>query len=98
PECKGMKDINGEGEELDFNKYLKVEKCPKCGSKMVLKNGKFGKFWACENYPECKTTMPLLLNEKCPECGRNLVEKKSRWGKTFKGCSGYPECKYIKKE
>ena len=98
PECKGMKDINGEGEELDFNKYLKVEKCPKCGSKMILKNGKFGKFWACENYPECKTTMPLLLNEKCPECGRNLVEKKSRWGKTFKGCSGYPECKYIKKE
>ena len=98
PECKGMKDINGEGEELDFNKYLKVEKCPKCGSKMILKNGKFGKFWACENYPGCKTTMPLLLNEKCPECGRNLVEKKSRWGKTFKGCSGYPECKYIKKE
>ena len=98
PECKGMKDINGEGEELDFNKYLKVEKCPKCGSKMVLKNGKFGKFWACENYPECKTTMPLLLSEKCPECGRNLVEKKSKWGKTFKGCSGYPECKYIKKE
>ena len=98
PECKGMKDINGEGEELDFNKYLKVEKCPKCESKMILKNGKFGKFWACENYPGCKTTMPLLLNEKCPECGRNLVEKKSRWGKTFKGCSGYPECKYIKKE
>ena len=98
PECKGMKDINGEGEELDFNKYLKVEKCPKCGSKMILKNGKFGKFWACENYPECKTTMPLLLNEKCPECGRNLVEKKSKWGKSFKGCSGYPECKYIKKE
>lgn len=98
PECKGMKDINGEGEELDFNKYLKAEKCPKCGSRMVIKNGKFGKFWACENYPECKTTMPLLLNEKCPECGRNLVEKKSKWGKTFKGCSGYPECKYIKKE
>ena len=98
PECKGMKDINGEGVELDFNKYLKVEKCPKCGSKMILKNGKFGKFWACENYPECKTTMPLLLNEKCPECGRNLVEKKSKWGKSFKGCSGYPECKYIKKE
>ena len=98
PECKGMKDINGEDEELDFNKYLKVEKCPKCGSRMVLKNGKFGKFWACENYPKCKTTMPLLLNEKCPECGRNLVEKRSKWGKSFKGCSGYPECKYIKKE
>ena len=98
PECKGMKDLNGGNNDIDFDKYLKVEKCPKCESKMVLKNGRFGKFWACENYPECKTTMPLLLNEKCPECGRNLVEKKSKWGKTFKGCSGYPECKYIKKE
>ena len=98
PDCKGMKDLNGGSNDIDFDKYLKIEKCPKCESKMVLKNGRFGKFWACENYPECKTTMPLLLNEKCPECGKNLVEKKSKWGKTFKGCSGYPECKYIKKE
>ena len=98
PECKGMKDLNGGSSDIDFDKYLKIEKCPKCGSKMVLKNGRFGKFWACENYPECKTTMPLLLNENCPECGRNLVEKKSKWGKIFKGCSGYPECKYIKKD
>jgi len=98
PDCKGMKDLNGGSNDIDFDKYLKIEKCPKCESKMVLKNGRFGKFWACENYPECKTTIPLLLNEKCPECGKNLVEKKSKWGKTFKGCSGYPECKYIKKE
>ncbi len=98
PECKGMRDLEGGSENLDYDKYLKVGKCPECGSKMVLKNSRYGKFWACEKYPECKTTLPLLLNEKCPECGEYLVERKSKWGKLFKGCSGYPECKYIKKE
>lgn len=98
PECKGMKDLDGGSEKLDYDKYLKVEKCPKCGAGMLLKNSKYGKFWACEKYPECKGSTPLLLNEKCPECGEYLVERKSRWGKSFKGCSGYPKCKYIKKE
>jgi DNA topoisomerase-1 len=97
PECKGMKDLSGGEESLDFEKYFKPEKCPKCGSKMILKNGKYGKFWACEKYPDCKTTMPMLLNEKCPECGSQLVERRGKWGKTFIGCSGYPDCKYIKK-
>ena len=98
PECKGMKDLSGGEESLDYEKYLKVEKCPECGSKVILKNSRYGKFWACEKYPECKGTVSLLLNEKCPECGKNLVERKSKWGKIFKGCSGYPDCKYIKKE
>ena len=93
-----MKDLEGGEENLDFDKYFKPEKCPKCGGEMVLKNGKYGKFWACKKYPECKGTFPLLLNEKCPECGKNLVERRSKWGKKFIGCSGYPECKYIKKE
>jgi DNA topoisomerase-1 len=97
PECKGMKDISGGEEDLDYAKYYKPEKCPKCGSKMVLKNGKYGRFWACEKYPDCKTTLPMLLNEKCPECGERLVERKGKWGKMFIGCSGYPDCKYIKK-
>ncbi|HOF79272.1 MAG TPA: topoisomerase DNA-binding C4 zinc finger domain-containing protein, partial [Candidatus Dojkabacteria bacterium] len=64
---------------------------------LLLKNSKYGKFWACEKYPECKGTLPLLLVEKCPECGGNLVERRSKWGKTFIGCSAYPKCKYIKK-
>lgn len=97
PECKGMKDLNGGEEGLDYDKYFKPEKCPLCGSKLLLKNSKYGKFWACERYPECKGSVPLLLNEKCPECGKNLVERRSKWGKTFLGCSGYPDCKYIKK-
>lgn len=98
PECKGMKDLDGGEEGLNFDKYYKPEKCPVCGGEIVLKNGKYGKFWACRRYPECKGTIPLLLNEKCPECGKNLVERKSKWGKIFIGCSGYPECRYIKKE
>ena len=97
PECKGMKDLSGGEQSLDYDKYFKPEKCPECGASMVLKNGKYGKFWACEKYPECKTTMPMLLNEKCPECGERLVERKGKWGRMFIGCSGYPNCKYIKK-
>jgi len=98
PECKGMTDIDGGEENLDFDKYARPEECPKCKGELILKTGKYGKFWACKKYPECKGTVPLLLNEKCPECKSNLVERKSKWGKIFIGCSGYPDCKYIKKE
>ncbi len=98
PECKGMKDLSGNIDSLDFNKYLKPEKCPKCEGELVLKNGKYGKFWACKDYPKCKGIVPLLLVEKCPECGHPLVERRSKWGRSFTGCSNYPECKYIKKQ
>lgn len=100
PECKGMLGPDGKDieESIDLDKYIAPDKCEKCGGKMVLKSGKYGKFWACKNYPDCKETKPLLLKEKCPECGSNLVERKGKWGKSFIGCSGYPDCKYIKKE
>lgn len=72
---------------------------------MVIKKGRFGAFWACSNYPECKTILPLKekakpkpTGEKCPECGADLVERVSRYGKPFIGCSNYPKCHYIKKE
>lgn len=100
PECKGILDISGKTleESVDMTVYAEPERCKECEGKMIIKNGKYGKFWACENYPDCKSTEPLLLREKCPECGSNLVEKKGRWGKTFIGCNGYPDCKYIKKQ
>ena len=97
PECKGMKDLEGGEDNMDWEKYHKPEECPECKSAMKLKSGKYGKFWACEKYPECKGTYPLLLNEKCPECGHYLVERKGKWGRFFTGCSNYPNCKYIKK-
>lgn len=97
PECKGMKDLGGGEENLDYEKYAKPKECPECKGKMILKNGKYGKFWACEKYPECKGIVSLLLNEKCPDCGFNLVERRGKWGRSFTGCSNYPNCKYIKK-
>jgi len=109
PECKGIKGLNGDngdsgnGEagqgELKFDeeKFLPAPKCPKCGKEMHLRSGRFGNFWACVDYPKCKGVASLLLKEKCPECGSPLVERKGRWGKSFTGCSGYPKCRYIKK-
>ncbi len=73
---------------------------------MKLRSGRFGKFYACTGYPECKTTVPLAkaggpaappkeLDEACPKCGKNLVARTGRFGE-FTSCSGYPKCKYIK--
>jgi len=98
PECKGMKSLDGGEDKLDYTKYRKPDKCDKCGSKMILKHGKYGKFWACENYPDCKNAVGMLLQENCPDCKSPLVERRSKWGRIFIGCSGYPDCKYIKKE
>lgn len=79
--------------------------CPNCGSPMVIKKGRYGPFWACSKYPECKTIVPLKekakpepTGENCPECGAPLVKRMSRYGKPFIGCSNYPKCHYIKKE
>ncbi|HVO29519.1 MAG TPA: type I DNA topoisomerase, partial [bacterium] len=64
------------------------EKCPTCGSNMFVKRGRFGRFIACERYPDCRTTMPFPMGVKCPKCGiGELVEKRSRRGKYFYGCS-----------
>ena len=70
--------------------------CPKCGGKMVVKFGRFGKFIACSNFPECKETMPYLIKTgaTCPRCGGDLVQRKSRKGRTFFGCSNYPTCDF----
>jgi DNA topoisomerase-1 len=70
--------------------------CDKCGSPMVVKTGRFGKFIACSAYPECKTTKPLALGVKCPQpgCGGDLVQKRTRKGRSFFACSKYPTCEY----
>ncbi len=71
--------------------------CDKCGSAMVIKRGRYGKFIACSAYPECKNTKPLLkeIGVPCPNegCDGQVVEKMSRKGK-FYGCSNYPQCRF----
>ena len=64
---------------------------------MVIKSGRFGKFLACPDYPECKSTKPLakeVLSMPCPLCGNKILEKKTKMGKIFYGCEKYPECTF----
>lgn len=71
--------------------------CEKCGSKMVIRTGRFGKFLACPNYPTCKNTKPVPEDEvkqPCPKCGAKLVKRISKKGKKFYGCSNYPACDF----
>ncbi len=91
-------------EVAKFQKILD-RNCPECGKVMVEKFGKFGNFYACSGYPECKYTeaneeekklQAEAGQEKCPECGSPLVLRQSRFGR-FMGCSNYPKCKFIKK-
>jgi DNA topoisomerase I len=74
------------------------QKCPKCGSPLLIKLGRFGKFFACSNFPECKFSKPLpppKIGVKCPECKEGeMVERKTRKGKIFFGCNKFPECKF----
>ena len=74
------------------------EVCEKCGSPMVIKHGRFGRFLACSNYPDCKNAKPILqkLGIKCPKCGEgDIIVRKSKKGKVFYGCSKYPDCDFV---
>lgn len=72
--------------------------CDKCndGTMMVIREGRFGKFLACPNFPKCRNTKPILhpIGVKCPKCGADILERKSKTGKVFYGCEKYPECDY----
>jgi len=70
------------------------EKCEKCGSPMVIKSGRFGRFMACSAYPACKTTKPIPLGVKCPQDGGDLAQKRSKKGRTFYACANYPKCEF----
>ena len=72
------------------------EKCPQCGSNLLLKNGRFGEFTACSNYPKCKFVKQKTIGVPCPNCSQGeVVERRSKRGKTFYGCSRYPDCDFV---
>ena len=71
--------------------------CEKCGRKMVIKYGAYGKFLACPGFPECQNTLPFLekIGVKCPDCGKDLIVRKTKKGRRYYGCEGYPECEFM---
>lgn len=112
PECTSTREpspdmIEGEtGANIEFTEQDETEYCENCGREMVLKKGRFGQFYACSGYPECKTTKPLggeqkkadvPLDENCPQCSNKLMLRYGRFGE-FTSCSNYPACKYIKQK
>ena len=112
PECKNTMnfthDENGKVKHVETQ--TTDIKCNKCGKTMIVKEGRFGQFLACSGYPECKNTMNATKNENgeivaqeapttdevCELCGKPMAVKRGRYGQ-FLGCTGYPECKNIKK-
>ena len=109
PECTYTRELTvdlPDVDKADLTEQADEEYCENCGRPMVLKKGRFGTFYACTGYPDCKTTKPIggqqkkpdqPLEEKCPQCGSQLALKTGRFGE-FTACSNYPACKYVKQK
>jgi len=108
PECTNTRELTVDLPDVDtadLHEQDEEEYCENCGRPMVLKKGRFGQFYACSGYPDCKTTKQIggeqrkdvPLEEKCPQCGSNLVQKHGRFGE-FVACGNYPKCKYVKQK
>ena len=109
PECTYTRELTvdlPDVDKVDLAEQGDQEYCENCGRPMVLKKGRFGTFFACTGYPDCKTTKQIggtqkkadqPLDEKCPQCGNHLVLKSGRFGE-FTACSNYPACKYVKQK
>ena len=104
---KVLSDFYNEFEPMVENAFKSMEKveaektgeiCPECGSELVIRNGRYGKFTACSNYPTCKyikkEEKEIIVLAKCPKCNGDIVERRTKRGKTFFGCSNYPKCDY----
>jgi DNA topoisomerase-1 len=88
-----------QAQKIEMPKVFSDEVCDKCGSKMLVKNGRFGKFLACSGFPKCKYTKPFLdkIGVSCPEegCSGEIIRTKTKKGRTFYGCSNYPKCSFV---
>ncbi|MDN4083723.1 type I DNA topoisomerase [Paenibacillus polymyxa] len=87
-----------EMKEIEIKDEVSDVICDKCGSQMVYKLGRFGKFLACSAFPDCRNTKPIVkdIGMNCPTCGEgHVVERRSKKGRVFYGCDRYPECDFV---
>ena len=84
-------------EKVEVKDEVSDVPCDKCGAMMVYKMGRYGKFLACPNFPECRNTKPIVkyIDTPCPKCGARLMEKISKKNRKFYGCERYPECDFV---
>ena len=111
PACKNTKPLeNNEAKTAEADKKADVkpeakaeapktetgEVCDKCGAPMVIRNGKFGSFIACSNYPKCRNTKQITKDTgvACPKCGAKVIQKHGRNKTVFYSCERYPECDF----
>ena len=99
PACKNTKAVDKNGkivEAVPPKKEYAGFKCELCGGEMLIRNGKFGSFYACENYPTCKFTKQKIsvIDAKCPKCGSKVFARHGRSNSLFFSCEKYPECDF----
>ncbi|MBQ2731004.1 MAG: type I DNA topoisomerase [Clostridia bacterium] len=98
PECKNTLPLDKSGKVAPRPEAKKVEgmKCEICGKDVYLKRGRYGEFYACEDYPTCRFTKPVFTEAgvPCPKCGGKVVLKRSPKNRSFYGCENYPKCDF----
>jgi DNA topoisomerase I len=95
---KNLKIAEKEMQEVEIKDEPAGEDCEQCGNPMVFKMGRYGKFMACSNFPDCRNTKPIVkdIGVKCPKCKEgNIIERKSKKRRIFYGCDTFPECDFI---
>jgi DNA topoisomerase-1 len=95
---KHVKVADEEMEKIEIKDEPAGEDCENCGSPMVFKMGRYGKFMACSNFPDCRNTKAIIkpIGVTCPSCKEGqVVERKSKTKRIFYGCDRYPECEYV---
>jgi DNA topoisomerase-1 len=95
---QNLKKAEKEMAKVEIEDEYAGEDCEICGSPMVIKTGRYGKFLACSNFPECRNTKPILkeIGVACPKCGKGkIVERRTKRGRLFYGCDRFPDCDFV---
>jgi len=98
PDCRTTRKItvSKDGKTEVRADVLLDDTCPRCQSRLALKQGRFGEFTACSDYPKCRYVKMKETGVTCPQCGKGMVvERRSKRGKLFYGCGAYPDCDFV---